>query len=160
MPHGNKSPILWFVKCGLIETARYQLPKVVLSSNTASKLMGKEEDDRKIHLLSKQDSFSSENGTLHAYLFRNKCLGKVVSYDLCGLNFASRWVDAKCIQISCQQARRDYTRIQIAHFFLRIIKKPQHQKTLFSQEWRFWDWLRCASWFWRLSFVVMRKAAQ
>lgn len=57
--------------------------------------MGKEKDDHKMHLLQKQDSFSTENGICSPYLFRNKCLGEVVSYDLCNLKTAYRWVDTK-----------------------------------------------------------------
>lgn len=90
--------------------------------------MGKEKNDHKMHLLPKQDSFSSENSIRSAYLFRSKCLGKVVSYDLCNLKTAYRWVDVNSIQMSWQQlqARRGYTGNHIAHFFLRIIKKFQH----------------------------------
>lgn len=59
------------------------------------------------------------------------------------------------------QARRDYTRIQFAHFFFRVIKKSQHQKTLscFSGV----GILRLTLvyvLFLRLSFVDMRKGAQ
>lgn len=137
MPHGNKSPILWFDNFGLIERARYQLPKVVFPSNRASKLMGKEKDDHKIHLLSKQGSFSSKNGILHAYLFRNKCLqclGKVVSYDLCDFNVASRLVDAK-------QAGNSYKQEEIIQefnlpiSFLELSRNPNTKRhCLASQE--------------------------